>query len=83
MFRPVFLHPIQNFLVVLKPVGRLLEFIWIEPEERQQMFVESNGLVVVPIEQSLPMQPCLVDQARQMHVTAEPFVRTAWAQFLH
>jgi hypothetical protein len=29
------------------------------------------------------MQSGLVDQTRQMHVTAKLFVRTAWMQSLH
>ena len=42
----------------------------------EQMFVEPDGLVVVAVKQTFAMQLRLVDQARQMHVTAEPFVRT-------
>ncbi len=47
------------------------------------MLVESDGLIVVAVEQSFPMQPGFVDQARQMHVAAEFLVRTAWMQSLH
>ena len=47
------------------------------------MFIEADGFVVVTIEQSFPMQSGLIDQTRQMHVTAKFLVRTAWMQSLH
>jgi hypothetical protein len=47
------------------------------------MFIEANGLVVVAVKQSFPVQPGFIDQTRQMHVAAQFLVRTAWMQSLH
>ena len=47
------------------------------------MFVETDGLVVVAVEQTFAMKPCLINQTRQVHVAAKLFVRTAGVQFLH
>src|SRR5882757_4487432 len=44
------------------------------------MFVEPGGFVVVTVEQAFAVQPCLVNQTRQMDITAEFLVRTAWMQ---
>ncbi len=52
-------------------------------EKSQQMFIESNGFVIVSVEQTFAMQFCFVDQTRQMHVAAEPFVGTPWENFAH
>ena len=49
-------------------------------QKTEQMFVETDGLVVVAVEQTFAMQLRLVDQARQMNVSAELFVRTARMQ---
>jgi hypothetical protein len=47
------------------------------------MFVEPDGFVVVTVEQAFAVQPCLVNQTRQMDITAEFLVRTAWMQSSH
>src|SRR6476620_5614400 len=47
------------------------------------MFVEPDDFVVVTVEQAFAMQPCLVNQTRQMDITAEFLVRTAWMQSSH
>jgi hypothetical protein len=47
------------------------------------MFVEPNRFVIVAVEQPLSMELGFVNQARQMHVAAQPVVRAAWTQFLH
>src|SRR6266513_4057274 len=47
------------------------------------MFVEPDGFVVVTVEQAFAVQPRLVNQTRQMDITAEFLVRTAWMQSSH
>src|SRR5206468_12461927 len=41
------------------------------------------GFIVVTVKQSFAVQPGLIDQTRQMHVTAQLLVRTARMQSLH
>src|SRR5215468_10414806 len=43
----------------------------------------TRRFVVVAVEQALAVKPRLVDQTRQMDVTAEFLVRTAWMQSSH
>src|SRR5919106_5434619 len=47
------------------------------------MLVEPDGFVVVTVEQAFAVQPSLVNQTRQMDITAEFLVRTAWMQSSH
>src|SRR5881394_3041715 len=47
------------------------------------MLVESDGLIVVTVKQAFAVQPRLVNQTRQMDMTAEFLVRTAWMQSSH
>src|SRR5436305_2823731 len=47
------------------------------------MFVETDGFVIVAVEQTFAVEPRLVDQPRQMNVAAEFFVRTARMQSAH
>src|SRR4029077_687034 len=47
------------------------------------MFVEPDDFVVVTVEQAFAVQPCLVNQTRQMDITAKFLVRTAWMQSSH
>src|SRR5436309_7452801 len=47
------------------------------------MLVEPHGFVVVTVEQAFAVQPRLVNQTRQMDITAEFLVRTAWMQSSH
>jgi hypothetical protein len=47
------------------------------------MFVEPDGFVVVTVEQAFAVQLRLVNQTRQMDITAEFLVRTAWMQSSH
>ena len=47
------------------------------------MLVEPDGFIVVTVEQAFAMQPCLINQTRQMNITAEFLVRTAWMQSSH
>src|SRR5436305_14668496 len=47
------------------------------------MFVETDSLVVVSVEQTFAVQLCLVDQPRKMNVSAESLIRAAWQQLLH
>src|ERR1051326_3242068 len=83
MLRSVAGDPIQYFLIIVEPIGDFFEFVAIQFEEGEQMFVETNGFVVVTVEQSLAVQTSLIDQARQMHISAELLVRTARSQLLH
>src|SRR5947208_9311336 len=47
------------------------------------MLVEPDGFVVVTVEQAFAVQSRLVNQTRQMDITAEFLVRTAWMQSSH
>jgi len=47
------------------------------------MLVEPHGFVVITVKQAFPMQPRLIDQTRQVDITAESLVRTAWMQSSH
>src|SRR5712664_1417322 len=62
---------------------RLLESVAVELEKAEKMFVEADRFVVVAVEEPFAMQLGLVDQAREMHVAAELFVRTARMQSSH
>src|SRR5205809_2495794 len=83
MSGPVFLHPLQNCVVFLQPVNNLFKCVAVEFEKREQVFIEPNGFIVVTVKQSFAVQPGLIDQTRQMHVTAQLLVRTARMQSLH
>src|ERR1700736_2454924 len=61
----------------------LFKGVAINLQKRQQVFIEADRLVVVTVEQPLAMQFRLVDQTRQMHITAELLVRTARMQPFH
>ena len=77
MLRAVLLDPLENRADHHRDVGRFFERIRIHFQKGEQMLVEPDRLVIVTIEQPFPMQPRLVDQTRQMDVTAQPFVGTA------
>src|SRR5215467_8000321 len=47
------------------------------------MLIEPDNFVVVAFEQAFPVQPRLINQTRQMDITAEFLVRTAWVQSSH
>src|SRR5437879_11850077 len=81
--RSVFSYPSQNCLVVVKLVCDLFECVTVDFQKGEQMLIEANGFIVVTVEQSFPVQPGLVDQTRQMHVTAQFLVRTARMQSVH
>src|SRR5881275_2934497 len=81
--RSVLSYPIQNSLVVVKLVCDLFECVVVDFQKGEQMLIEANGFIVVTVEQSFPVQPGLVDQTRQMHVTAQFLVRTARMQSVH
>src|ERR1700730_3878139 len=83
MLQAVLFDPFQDCVVALQTMHCLLEGIGVEFEETEKMFVESNGLVVVPVEQSFAMQLGLVDQTGEMDVAAEFLVRTARMQSSH
>ena len=72
----------ENRRVVFAFVRRFLEGVRIDLQKRQQMFVESDRLVIVAVEQTAAMQARLVDQSRQMDVTAQPLVGTPRKQSL-
>ena len=57
MFLSVFLHPIQNCLIVFQLVSCLLERVAVEFEKREQMFIEPNGFVIVTVKQTFAVQP--------------------------
>src|SRR5215212_12099691 len=78
----VLAHPLENLSVVIEPIGDRFERVAIQLQERKQMLVEADSLVVVAVEQPLAVEPRFIDQPRQMDVTAELLVRTAGAQFL-
>ncbi len=44
------------------------------------MLVEADRLVVIPVQQSLAMELRLINEARQMDVTAKAVIRTAGEQ---
>src|SRR5215831_10153864 len=83
MLLSIFLHPGENCLVVVELVGDFFEFFSVDFEKREQMFVEPDGFVVVTVEQPFAVQSRLVNQTRQVDVTAEFLVRTAWMQSSH
>src|SRR2546423_3000403 len=83
MFSTVLLHPVQNRAIVLKSIRRFFERVGVEFEKGEQVFIETHSLVVVTVEQSLPMQPRFIDQAGQMHVAAEFLVGTTRTRFAH
>src|SRR6267143_4937501 len=83
MLHAILLHPAQNGVVFFQTMNRLFENIAVELEKTEEMFVEADRLVVVTVEQSFALQPGLVDQAREMNVAAELFVRTARVQSSH
>src|SRR5438874_12304389 len=83
MSHSVFLDPPENCFVIFKLVGALFKYVAVDFEECQQMFVEPDGFVIITVKQAFPVQPCLIDQTRQMDITAESFVRTAWMQSSH
>ena len=47
------------------------------------MLIKADGFIVITVEQPFAMQPCLINQTRQMNITAEFLVRTAWMQSSH
>jgi len=83
ILRAVLNDPIEDFSVVIKTIGDFFEVVAIELKESEKMFVESNRLVVVAVEQTFAMQPGFVDQTRQMNIAAKFFVGTARSQLLH
>ncbi len=83
MLRAICRNPIQNGSVIIEPMRGFLERIGIPLQKGEEMFVEADGFVIVAVEQSFAMQLRFIDQARQMHVTAESIIRTAWQQLLH
>src|SRR5438270_3897821 len=83
MLHSVFLYPRRNCFVMFKLVGDLFKYVAVDFKECQQMFVEPDGFIVVTVKQAFPVQPGLIDQTRQMNITAESFVRTAWMQSSH
>src|SRR6516165_238091 len=83
MLGGIFSNPFQDRVVFLQATDGLLESVTVDLEKAEQMLVEPDGLVVVTVEQTFAVQLGLVDQARQMDVTAELFVRTARMQSSH
>src|SRR5207248_10055063 len=83
MFRPVFVDPVKYLAVAIKAGSHFFKVVAVKFKKSEKMFVEPDGFVVVTVEQTLAMQPRLIDQARQMHIAAKFFVRTAGAQLLH
>ena len=83
MRQAILADPGQDVRVVFEFVSCLLEGIRINLQESEEMFVKPDGLVVVSSKQSFAMETRLVDQSRQMDVSAEPLIRTARKQFLH
>src|SRR5436853_6564281 len=83
MFDPVLVDPLKYLDVVIKAVRNLFKVVAVKFKKGEKMFVEPDGFVVVTVEQTFTIQPRLIDQARQMHIAAKFFVRTAGAQFLH
>src|SRR5438067_3526227 len=83
MLLSIFLHPSENRLVVIQLVGDFFKCVTVDFEKCEQMLVESHGFVVITVEQAFAVQPRLVNQTRQMDITAEFLVRTAWMQSSH
>ena len=82
-FDSVLRDPLQNRFVVLVQLATSSNASPSNFEKRQQMLVEPNGLIVVAIEQASAMKSGLIDQTRQMHVSAKFLVGTARVQSLH
>src|SRR4029077_1026860 len=78
MLLSIFLHPRENCLLVIQLVSDFFECFSVEFEKREQVLIEPDGFIIVTVEQAFAMQPCLVNQTRQMDITAEFLVRTAW-----
>src|SRR6516164_4783876 len=83
MFYAVLFHPLQNRFVLFQTMHGILKHVTVNLKKAKEMFIEPNGLVIVAVEKSLPVQLRLVDQAREMNVAAELFVRTARMQSSH
>src|ERR1700745_1231561 len=83
MLHCIFLHPSQDCLVVVAFIGDFFERVTVDFEKCEQMLVEPDSFVVVTVQQAFAVQPRLVNQTRQMNVTAEFLVRTAWMQSSH
>src|SRR5256885_5228476 len=80
MLGRIFLDPFQNAVVLFEPMHRLFKSVAVDLEKTEKMFIETNRLVVVTVEQPFAMELCLIDQAWKMNVAAEFFVRTARMQ---
>src|SRR5437763_7454678 len=83
MLGGIVVNPIQNRFVLFELMDRFFKSVAVKFKKTEQMFVESNRLVVITIEQSFAMEFRLIDQAWKMNVAAEFFVRTARMQSSH
>src|SRR5438270_13024754 len=83
MLRAALLDPIQDRLIVFQTMDGFFESVAIEFQKTEEMFIESDCFVIVTVEQTFAMEPGLVDQAREMNVAAELFVRSARMQSSH
>src|ERR1700751_321160 len=83
MLLSIFLPPSQDCLVVVAFIGDFFERVTVDFEKCEQRLVEPDSFVVVTVQQAFAVQPRLINQTRQINVTAEFLVRTAWMQSSH
>src|SRR4029453_6661509 len=83
MLLSIFLHPSENCFIVVQLIGDLFKRVAVDFEKCKQMLFESDGFIVVAVKQAFAVQPRLVNQTRQMDITAEFLVGTAWMQSSH
>ena len=82
MLGAVFFDPLKNRAVVVETIGCFFEVVAVQLEKREQVLIETDGLVIVSVKKPLAMELRLVDQTRQMHVTAQTVVRAPRDQLL-
>jgi hypothetical protein len=68
-------YPVQDGRIIVQTMGRFFKGITIDLEKGQEMFIETNGLVVVAVKQPLAMELGLIDQTRQMDEATQLLVR--------
>src|SRR5256885_1369695 len=83
MLRRIFLDPFENGVVFFQTMDCVFEDVAVDFEKAEEMFIEPDGFIIVPVEQAFAMQLRLINQTREMNVAAEFFVRTARMQSSH
>src|SRR6476646_10019738 len=83
MFDRALMHPTQDGIVFLEAMHCVFELVSVDLQKAEEMFVEPDCLVVVAVEKAFAVESSFIDQARQMDIIAELFVRTARMQSAH